>query len=200
MQIIPIDLVVAKAFPIIRHLIDEMDQIEGKRIVIVDNSDLCQLRLKLLIWPKIRYCGKTKANFSPSGAYNKNQMERTVINTENAPSPIGPYNQAIAHNGVLYVSGQIAINPNTGDLEMSDIKSETHRVLKNLHAVLDAGGSGLKKVLKTTIFLSDMKYYGDVNEVYGMYFDNDSAPAREAVHVSGLPKGVNVEISAIAVI
>lgn len=125
-------------------------------------------------------------------------MDRKVIETQNAPQPIGPYNQAIQHGGTLYVSGQIAINPDTGELETGDIQTETHRVMKNLHAVLDAGGSSLKRVLKTTIFLSDMSHYSAVNEVYGMYFDSETAPAREAVEVSVLPKNVNVEISAIA--
>lgn len=127
-------------------------------------------------------------------------MERKVIQTENAPAPIGPYNQGISHGGTLYVSGQIAINPDSGELEIGDIQTETHRVMKNLHAVLDAGGSSLKRVLKTTIFLSDMNNYAAVNEVYGMYFDDETAPAREAVQVSVLPKNVNVEISAIAAV
>lgn len=127
-------------------------------------------------------------------------MERKVIQTQNAPAPIGPYNQAILYGGILYVSGQIAINPDTGALETQDIRAETHRVMKNLNAVLDAGGSGFKRVLKTTIFLSDMNNYAAVNEVYGLYFDDATAPAREAVQVSVLPKNVNVEISAIAAV
>jgi len=127
-------------------------------------------------------------------------MERKVIQTQNAPAPIGPYNQAISYGGILYVSGQIAINPDTGALETQDIQTETHRVMKNLNAVLDAGGSGFKRVLKTTIFLSDMNNYAAVNEVYGLYFDDATAPAREAVQVSVLPKNVNVEISAIAAV
>jgi 2-iminobutanoate/2-iminopropanoate deaminase len=119
------------------------------------------------------------------------------IATSNAPAAIGPYSQAIAAGGFLFTSGQIALVPGTGALDMTDIETETHRVMQNLKAVLEAGNASFNHVVKTTIFLSDMAHYAKVNEVYASYFTND-APAREAVQVAGLPKGVNVEISMIA--
>ena len=122
---------------------------------------------------------------------------KKVINTIQAPTPIGPYNQAIEINGVLYASGQIAINPETNDLVLSSIEDETHQVMKNLSAVLSEAGYTFNNVVKTTIFLSNMLLFPKVNEVYGSYFTKDF-PARETVAVAGLPKGVNVEISAIA--
>jgi len=122
---------------------------------------------------------------------------KTIINTSNAPAPIGPYSQAVLANGFLYVSGQIPINPITGELTQSSIKEETEQVMRNLNAVLLEAGFDFTHILKTTIFLSDMDLFGAVNEVYGSYFESDF-PARETVAVKGLPKGVNVEISVIA--
>ncbi|NQX92169.1 MAG: RidA family protein [Flavobacteriales bacterium] len=124
---------------------------------------------------------------------------KKVILTKNAPAPIGPYNQAIVHGNTIYVSGQIAIDPSSGEMKMSSIEEETHMVLTNLKAVLEAGGSSLDQVLKTTILMSSMDHYGTINSVYGEYF-NENAPAREAVAVKTLPKNVNVEISAIAAV
>ena len=121
-----------------------------------------------------------------------------VIFTENAPAPIGPYNQAIQHNDTVYVSGQIAINPATGNLEINDLELETHLVLKNLGAVLNAAGMHYSNIIKCTIVLSDMGSFGTVNKIYGSYF-MDNFPARETVEVACLPKNVNVEISCIAV-
>lgn len=122
---------------------------------------------------------------------------KQVINTPKAPSPIGPYNQAILANGFLYLSGQIAIDPETGELNMPDIATETHQVMKNIDAVLKAAGMTFANVVKTSIFLSDMNNFAQVNEVYATYF-NDQHPARETVEVSCLPKNVNVEISVVA--
>lgn len=124
---------------------------------------------------------------------------KEVVKTDKAPAPIGPYNQAIKSGNTIYVSGQIAINPATGELEMEDIQSETARVLENLTAVLHAGGFELSQVVKCSIFISDMGQFSQINEVYAKYFDGDEAPARETVQVSCLPKNVNVEISCIAV-
>jgi len=122
---------------------------------------------------------------------------KTIINTTDAPAPIGPYSQAVLANGFLYVSGQIPINPATGELTMDSVKSETEQVMRNLNAVLIEAGFDFSHILKTTIFLSDMALFAEVNEVYGSYFESDF-PARETVAVKGLPKGVNVEISVIA--
>lgn len=122
---------------------------------------------------------------------------KKVINTIQAPTPIGPYNQAIEINGVLYASGQIAINPETNELVLGSIEDETHQVMKNLSAVLSEAGYTFSSIVKTTIFLSDMSLFPKVNEIYGSYFTKDF-PARETVAVAGLPKGVNVEISVIA--
>ncbi|MBB5620242.1 2-iminobutanoate/2-iminopropanoate deaminase [Pedobacter cryoconitis] len=122
---------------------------------------------------------------------------KTIINTPNAPAPIGPYSQAVLANGFLYVSGQIPINPATGELTQSSIKEETEQVMRNLNAVLLEAGFEFTHILKSTIFLSDMDLFAEVNEVYGSYFESDF-PARETVAVKGLPKGVNVEISVIA--
>lgn len=124
-------------------------------------------------------------------------MEK-IINTSKAPSPIGPYSQAVMVNNMLFASGQIAINPLTGDLVMDDIKSETKQVMENIKAVLAEAGMSFENVVKTSIFLSDMNHFAYVNEVYGSYFSKDF-PARETVQVAGLPKNVNVEISVIAV-
>lgn len=123
---------------------------------------------------------------------------RTIINTPNAPLPIGPYNQAVAHKGVLYVSGQIAIDPATGALVLSDIETETRRVLDNVSAILEAAGSSLDKVLKATVYVKDMQQFSRINAVYDTYFPAELAPARELVQVAELPKFVNIEISVIA--
>ncbi|MFD2697162.1 RidA family protein [Mesonia sediminis] len=124
---------------------------------------------------------------------------REIINTPDAPQPIGPYNQAILVKDMLYISGQIAINPETGELETKDLRDETHRVMNNLKAVLKAAGMSLQNVVKTSIFISDMHNFSIINEVYATYFDGSTAPARETVEVANLPKFVNVEISAIAI-
>ena len=124
-------------------------------------------------------------------------MEKKVIRTDNAPAPIGPYNQAIQYGDMLFVSGQIAINPATGELVQDDIQAETRMVMQNLEAVLAEAGMDFSNVIKSTIFLMDMGQFAQVNEVYGSYF-TANPPARETVQVAGLPKGVNVEISVVA--
>ena len=124
-------------------------------------------------------------------------MEKKIIHTSNAPEAIGPYSQAVQIGNMLFMSGQIAINPKSGALEMTDIIAETHQVMKNILAVLAAAEFDLSHVVKTTIFLSDMNYFQEVNTVYASYFLG-SYPARETVAVAGLPKNVNVEISMIA--
>lgn len=123
---------------------------------------------------------------------------KKIINTKNAPAPIGPYNQAIFAGNMLYISGQIAIEPSTGALLTDDLEKETAQVLENLKAILAEAGLELTDVVKTSIFISDMNNFGKINEVYGRYFDAETAPARETVEVANLPKFVNVEISAIA--
>ena len=122
---------------------------------------------------------------------------KKIINTANAPAPIGPYNQAVMSGDMLFISGQIALIPGTSDLVDTDIKAETNQVMKNLNAILTEAGMDFSHVVKTTIFLSDMALFGDVNEIYGSYFTSEY-PARETVAVKGLPKNVNVEISMIA--
>ena len=125
-------------------------------------------------------------------------MAHTIITSIQAPAPIGPYSQAVLANGVLYASGQIALDPATGNLVQDDIETETHQVMKNLQAVLQEAGLGFAQVVKCTIFVKDMDNFSRINAVYGQYF-TQSAPARETVEVSRLPKDVNVEISCIAV-
>jgi len=125
-------------------------------------------------------------------------MEKTIINTTKAPAPIGPYSQAVRAGNLLFISGQIPINPATGESDTSDVATETQLVMKNLEAILQEAGSSFQQVVKTTIFLSDMSLFAKVNEVYGSYFTGNY-PARETVAVKGLPKGVNVEISMIAI-
>lgn len=120
-----------------------------------------------------------------------------IINTTNAPAPIGPYNQAVIANGFLFMSGQVAINPANGEVVQSSIAEETHQVMRNIKAVLLEAGYGFEDVVKTTIFLSDMGLFAEVNDIYGSYFE-DNFPARETVAVKGLPKAVNVEISMTA--
>ena len=124
-------------------------------------------------------------------------MEKKIIRTDNAPAPIGPYNQAVQYGNMLFISGQIALDPKSGNLVLDDISTETTLVMKNLEAILHEAGMNFTNILKTTIFLMDMGQFAKVNEVYGSYFTADP-PARETVQVAGLPKGVNVEISMIA--
>ncbi|RWY55797.1 RidA family protein [Mucilaginibacter gilvus] len=122
---------------------------------------------------------------------------KTIINTTNAPAPIGPYSQAVAAGGLLFVSGQIPMNPATGKIVTTGITDEATLVMENLKGILDEAGVSFDSIIKTTIFLTDMQTFEQVNEVYGKYFTADF-PARETVQVAGLPKGVNVEISVIA--
>ncbi len=126
-------------------------------------------------------------------------MTKRIINTDNAPAPIGPYNQAVLAGNLLFISGQIALKPVTGEMANADIIEETHQVMQNLKAILTVSSMDFSNVVKTTIFLSDMNLFGQVNEIYGKYFTSDF-PARETVAVKGLPKNVNVEISMIAAI
>lgn len=123
---------------------------------------------------------------------------KEIITTPNAPAPIGPYNQAIRHGNMLYTSGQIAIDPKTGQLVTDDIKMETKLVMENLKAILLEAGMTFENVLKATIFISDMHNFAAINAVYASYFDETTAPARETVEVANLPKFVNVEISVVA--
>jgi len=124
---------------------------------------------------------------------------KKIITTKKAPAPIGPYNQAVFAGNTLYISGQIAIDPSTGDLRTGNLETETTLVLENMKAILEEAGLTLEHVVKTSIFISDMNNFGRINEVYARYFDSENAPARETVEVANLPKFVNVEISAIAV-
>ncbi|WP_262732875.1 RidA family protein [Gaetbulibacter sp. NE] len=124
---------------------------------------------------------------------------KTIINTTKAPAPIGPYNQATLVGNTLYTSGQIALHPETMELILDDIQTETKQVMENMKAVLEAADMTFENVVKTSIFISDMNNFSKINEVYGTYFNPDTAPARETVEVANLPKFVNVEISMIAV-
>lgn len=125
-------------------------------------------------------------------------MDKRIIKTTSSPAPIGPYNQAVLAGDTLYISGQICIDPATGELKNKDVLEETHQVMHNLKAILVAAGMGFNHVIKTTIFITDMQQFGEINEIYGKYFEGDF-PARETVQVAALPKFVNVEISMIAV-
>lgn len=129
--------------------------------------------------------------------YSYTTMKK-IINTTNAPAPIGPYNQAVLKGNMLYTSGQIALDPKTGELVIGDITTETTLVMENLKAVLAEAGMTFENVLKTSIFISDMGNFAAINEVYSRYFNEATAPARETVEVANLPKYVNVEISMIA--
>lgn len=124
---------------------------------------------------------------------------KKIINTKNAPAPIGPYNQAILTGNTLYTSGQIAINPKTGELVLDSIEAETKQVMENMKGVLAEAEMTFENVIKSSIFISDMNSFSKINEVYGSYFNADTAPARETVEVANLPKFVNVEISMIAI-
>lgn len=123
---------------------------------------------------------------------------KSIIQTDKAPAPIGPYSQAVHAGNMLFISGQIAINPATNQLIESNIKDEARQVMNNLDAILKTAGFSFENIVKTSIFLSDMNHFADVNEIYGSFF-NANFPARETVAVLGLPKNVNVEISVIAV-
>lgn len=125
-------------------------------------------------------------------------MKKTIIQTKNAPAPIGPYSQAVLIDGILYSSGQIAIDPQTNKLVQESIEAETEQVMKNIQAILKEADMTFENVFKTTIFLSDMQNFAKVNQVYGSYFNDETAPARETVAVADLPKYVCVEISVIA--
>ena len=123
---------------------------------------------------------------------------KKIINTKKAPAPIGPYSQAVINSNILYTSGQIALDPSSGELKMSSIKEETTMVMKNLKAVLAEAEMTFDNVFKTSIFITDMNDFAAINEVYASYFDENNAPARETVQVAALPKNVNVEISMMA--
>jgi 2-iminobutanoate/2-iminopropanoate deaminase len=137
-----------------------------------------------------------QCNFKP---FKNNYMSKSIIQTNLAPAPIGPYNQAVKAGGFLFISGQIAINPETNTVEATTIEEEAEQVMKNLEAILTTAGITFNDVVKTTIFLSDMELFGTVNTIYGKFFTDATAPARETVAVKGLPKNVHVEISMIAV-
>ena len=124
-------------------------------------------------------------------------MSKQIIRTDNAPAPIGPYNQAIKTGSLLFISGQVALKPGTNDFANADIIEETHQVMQNLKSILAEAGMDFSNVVKTTIFLSDMDLFGQVNDIYARYFDG-GFPARETVAVKGLPKNANVEISMMA--
>ena len=124
-------------------------------------------------------------------------MDKVIIKTDLAPAPIGPYNQAVKAGNFLFASGQIALDPATGDLINATIAEEANQVMKNIAAILKEAGAGFNNIVKTTIFLSDMSLFAEVNEIYGSYFSGDY-PARETVAVKGLPKNVNIEISVTA--
>ncbi len=128
----------------------------------------------------------------------KDKMDKKVINTKEAPAPIGPYQQAIMAGNTLYISGQIAIDVETDQLIKGDIQAETHQVMKNLKAILSAADMAFDNVIKSSIFVTDINNFGEVNGIYGKYFSGDNVPARETVQVAALPKGVHVEISMIA--
>lgn len=135
----------------------------------------------------------------PTGSFNKTYTMKKIIFTEKAPAPIGPYSQAVLSGSTLYTSGQIALHPGTGELVTDTIENETRQVMENMGAVLEAAGMGFENVIKATIFISDMNDFAKINGVYGSYFNEQTAPARETVQVACLPKNVNVEISMIAV-
>ena len=124
---------------------------------------------------------------------------KKIINTPDAPAPIGPYNQAVLFGNTVYISGQIPLNPTTGELVMDSIEAETKQVMENLKAILAAAEMNFENVVKSSIFISDMNNFAAINAIYGAYFKSETAPARETVQVSGLPKNVNIEISMIAI-
>ncbi len=124
---------------------------------------------------------------------------KKIIKTDKAPAPIGPYNQAVLVGNTLYTSGQIALDPISMELVLDDIETETNQVMQNMKAVLEAADMTFENVVKSTIFIMNMNDFAKINSVYSKYFNENSAPARETVQVAGLPKGVNVEISMIAI-
>lgn len=146
---------------------------------------------------EILYSNKVNSQYIIFEEVTINNMEKKIINTPNAPAPIGPYSQAVQTGSLLFISGQVAINPITGNMEVDNITAETHQVMKNLKAILHEAQMDFNNVIKTTIFLSDMAHFATVNEVYASYLAGDF-PARETVAVRGLPKNGNVEISMIA--
>ena len=127
-------------------------------------------------------------------------MERFVINDANAPNPIGSYNQAVVANGFVFTAGQIAIDPSNGELVDGSFKDRVDQVFKNLSAILERAGTDLSKVVKFTVFLTDMSHYSDVNDVFNKWLDEDNAPARSLVAVKGLPAGTDVEIECVALV
>lgn len=133
-------------------------------------------------------------------------MSKAIISTTNAPAPIGPYSQAVKKGNMLFISGQVCIDPSTGNLKNKDIQEETHQVMRNLKAILEQAGLNFSHVVKTSIFITDMNRFAEINEIYGKYFDSNlpvgeaGFPARETVQVSALPRFVNVEISMIAMV
>lgn len=124
-------------------------------------------------------------------------MEKKIINSAKAPAPIGPYSHAVQYGNLFYTSGQVALNPATGELVLESIEAETEMVMQNLKSILEEAGLGFENVIKSTIFIMDMNQFAQINEVYGKYFPNNP-PARETVQVAKLPRGVNIEISMIA--
>ena len=127
-------------------------------------------------------------------------MSKKIIITDRAPSPVGPYSQAVEANGFLFISGQIAIDPSTGNLVKDSIEEETRQIIENIKAILEARGLSLENIVDTTIFITDIDFFPAVNKVYGAYFKEGSAPARKTVAVKDLPLGARVEIAAIAVV
>ena len=125
---------------------------------------------------------------------------KKILETKQAPAPVGPYSQAVEHNGLLFASGQIALDPATGDLITDTIENETHQVMKNIAAILAEAGVGFEAVIKASVFVADMNLYSRINAVYAEYFDEATAPARELVEVANLPKFVNIEISVIVAV
>jgi len=123
---------------------------------------------------------------------------KKIIKTDKAPAPIGPYNQAVIHNGTLYASGQIAMDPKSGALVTDSIEAETRQVMANIQAILEEAGLTFNDIIKCSVFVSDMNNFGRINAIYSEYFEDNSAPARELVEVANLPKFVNLEISVIA--
>ena len=123
---------------------------------------------------------------------------KTIINTENAPAPVGPYNQSVKVGNMLFISGQIALDPTNGELILTSIEDETEQVMKNLGAVLSKAGMNYENIVKASVFVKNMNLYSRINAVYAKYFDEATAPARELVEVANLPKFVNIEISVIA--
>lgn len=126
-------------------------------------------------------------------------MKRIII-SEHAPAPVGPYSQAVIYGGTMYVSGQIPLDPTTGVLVTGSIEAETHQVMRNISAILEAAGVSFDHVLKCSVFVTDIQDFGRINAVYATYFDEANAPARELVQVAALPKGANVEISVIVAV